>query len=474
MWSSYYSVTKITEALELLAQHRERARIIAGGTDLLIELERGVRKDIDCVIDITRIPNLHKIELQGDIFRLGPLTLHNHVVADPRIVARALPLAQASWEVGAPQIRNRATIAGNLITASPANDTIIPLRALGASVMLSSLEGERTVALADFYTGLRRTVMRPDEMLTAITFPALAENERGIFLKLGLRRAQAISVVTAGVVLRFDGDVITHAVITLGCVAPTVIQVAEAESYLVGKTLSTEVIQETARLASIAPKPIDDVRGSALYRTEMIRVLVSRALRRLASRTERENFPQHPALLWGGLAGAPASLAEASVHHAEEAIDTTINGKPYHITSGQEKTLLRWLREDAHLPGTKEGCAEGECGACTVFLDGAAVMSCMVGAPRAHNAKIVTVEGLTQEANLHPVQQAFIEQGAVQCGYCTPGFLMASAKLLEEEPHPTTEQIQQSITGNLCRCTGYYKIVDAVKMASEHPVVKEE
>ncbi len=466
MWDNYYSVTTLNEALEYLNVHRERARVIAGGTDILLEIERGQRPGLDALIDITRVPGLDQITFDGERIRLGALVTHNHVVGSALIVERALPLAQACWEVGAPQIRNRATVGGNLITASPANDTISPLIALDAEVTLVSKRGERVVRLREFYTGLRRSVMEPDELLTEVSFRALQPNERGIFIKLGLRRAQAISVINVTAMIALDGDSVSRAVITLGCVAPTVVRAPDAEAALVGGPLTPERIDAAARLAAAGVKPIADVRSSAEYRSEMTRVLVARALRTLAA-SEQAAIPREPAMLWGpDEAHTAHGLTTAQTHHDGQPIVTTINGQTYAVPTGYDKTLLRFLREDVHLTGTKEGCAEGECGACTVFLDGAAVMACMVAAPRAHGADIVTVEGLAGDDQLHPIQTAFVECGAVQCGYCTPGFLMAGAKLLEEKPEPTADQIRQSITGNLCRCTGYYKIVEAFERAS--------
>jgi carbon-monoxide dehydrogenase medium subunit len=187
----------VSDTLRLLAQHGKDARIIAGGTDILIELERKIRTP-QVLIDISHVPGLDRIELKKGLFHLGPLVTHNQVVASPEMVHLAYPLARACWEVGAPQIRNRGTIAGNLITASPANDTIVPLRVLGATVTLQSVHSKRSLPLHDFYKGVRKTAMADDEMLVDITFPPMNDEERGTFIKLGLRRAQAISVVNIG------------------------------------------------------------------------------------------------------------------------------------------------------------------------------------------------------------------------------------------------------------------------------------
>jgi len=468
MWKNYINATTIEEVLDILAREGEKARIVAGGTDLVLELERGQRKGIETLVDVSRIPGLDVIQMDEDgIIHMGPLVTHNHCVGSKLIQEYALPLALAAWEVGSPQIRNRGTVAGNLITASPANDTISPLMALGAKLCLRSAAGERVVDLAEFYTGVRKTVMRSDEMVVDIFFPAMRSGQRGMFIKFALRRAQAISLVNVAVVLSLEGGIVQKAVITLGAVAPVIIHAVKAEQFLVGKALSSEVIEQAGELAREAAKPINDLRSSAVYRSHMARLITKRALEAIQKHAEHTTLPESPILLWGKPVNVPSRLEKMSKFDGTQPIETTINGKKYSFASGHEKTLLHLLREDAGLIGSKEGCGEGECGACTLFLDGIAVMGCLVPAGRAHGADIRTIEGISEADTLHPVQEAFVTEDAVQCGYCTPGFVMSAVKLLEERPHPTLEEIQQGITGNLCRCTGYYKIIQAIDKAAQ-------
>src|SRR6266700_1695458 len=257
MWQNYLQPGSLEEALELLHQLNGQARVVAGGTDVLVELQRGV-KPTRTLIDISAIHDLKYIRHEGEYLFLGALATHNDVVASAACVEHALPLAQACWEVGAPQIRARATLAGNVVTASPANDTITPL-----------------MALHDFYPGVRRTLLKPNELLREIRVPAMTGSQRGLFLKLGLRRAQAISVINVALVLTFAGEQISDARITLGSLAPTIVHASTAEAYLKGKTLDAAVCEEAGRLANEDVTPIDDIRGSARYRRATLAALVA-------------------------------------------------------------------------------------------------------------------------------------------------------------------------------------------------------
>ena len=146
-------------------------------------------------------------------------------------------------------------------------------------------------------------------------------------------------------------------------------------------------------------------------------------------------------------------------------VRVTVNGATYGAAADVRRSLLAFLRDDLGLTGTKEACAEGECGACSIILDGRLVASCLIFAVEADGKTITTVEGLAGDGKLHPLQKAFVEHGAVQCGFCIPGMIVAAKHLLDQNPRPTEAEIRHAISGNLCRCTGYQKIVQAIAAA---------
>lgn len=159
-----------------------------------------------------------------------------------------------------------------------------------------------------------------------------------------------------------------------------------------------------------------------------------------------------------------SSKSEASICEAETTwpLRFTVNGTVVDLKVDPDETLYDLLRERLRLTGTKGACLEGECGSCTVILDGKPVTSCLVMAPQVEGRSVTTIEGLAQDSRLHPVQESFVAAGAVQCGYCTPGLIVSAAALLAENPHPSVEEVREALAGNLCRCTGYTKIIDAV------------
>jgi len=152
-------------------------------------------------------------------------------------------------------------------------------------------------------------------------------------------------------------------------------------------------------------------------------------------------------------------------------ITLNVNGDEHQIHTYYTRTLLEVLREDLHIQGTKQGCRAGECGACTVLIDDKPMNACMVLAAQAQGNTIVTIEDLANGDELHPLQESFVENGAIQCGYCSPGFIMVGKALLDKNPHPTEDEIQTAVSGNICRCTGYQKIIQAIDKVAKNEVV---
>ena len=459
----------VHQALTLLAENPE-LRPVAGGTDLVLDLARsGNGGEVD-LLDLTHVDGLAALDFADDaVISIGAAVTHADILRSRTAAEQILPLAQACLEVGSPQLRNRATVVGNVVTASPANDTISALLALDATVVIAALDGdsvvERQVKLEDFYVGFRTTVLQPGELVTRLVLPQPPATRRGIWVKAGLRKAQAISVVHAGLVLDIDDqNTVTAARIALGSVGPTVALSEPAAQILVGAELNPDTIAAAAEAAAASVTPIDDGRATASYRSASVRTVVSRALAAVLAGAEGGRWPDRVPLL--SVVAHGADLAVSAPVEVSD-VTATVNSQSYTHTPGGTGTLLDWLRETAGT-GTKEGCAEGECGACTVRLDGDAVMSCLVPATQAHGAQVQTIEGLSPDGGVHPMQQAFVDHFAVQCGYCIPGFVMAAQQLAEEfDTTPTRDEVELALSGNLCRCTGYYSIIDAVIAAIE-------
>lgn len=228
---------------------------------------------------------------------------------------------------------------------------------------------------------------------------------------------------------------------------------------LEGRAVSDALLVRAAEAAAAEGKP----RSSAEFRTRLIHdvtiQVLHKAVRRAGLPVEKRRRPWPKDCIQVKLEEAQA-MKTAEVH-------VTVNGTAYEKTVPCNQTLLRFLREDLYLTSVKEDCDEGECGACTVLLDECPVNSCLVLAAELDGREILTAEGLAEDGRLHPLQEAFIEAGAVQCGYCTPGMLISGIALLNRYPHPTRAQIRKEMEGNICRCTGYTRIADAVLLAVE-------
>ncbi len=289
--NTYLVPRSLTEALDMLAEYRGKARVIAGGTDVIPQM-RHRDFEVEALVDITRLPGMDLIEEEGDEVFLGGIVTHAQVASSPLIKEKAGLLAEGAARVGSPQIRNIATVAGNVVSGQPAADTSIPLLALNARVTIASREGDRTLPLTDFFLGIGKTALDSSkEILTRIRFKALGENEGGCYLRLSKRQALALPMLVCSCVVRVEPEnrVIEEASIALGPVAPTPFRATQAEAKLRNAPITRETLDAASDISMGECTPRDSLlRGSCEYREEMVKVFVRRSLK---GALEQAGFP---------------------------------------------------------------------------------------------------------------------------------------------------------------------------------------
>ncbi len=291
-WEEYLVPGSLEEALEMLDRYRGAARVIAGGTDIVPASRKGT-PGIKALVDITQIPGLDTIRLDGGTVKIGPLVTHTEVALSGLIREKGIALAEGASRLGSPQIRNIATLAGNIVNAQPGADTVIPLLALDGSVTVRSAQGERTVALAELFTGVGRTTIdSTKEIVTGISFPALGKGEASAAMRLAKRKTLVLPILTVAVVVGTDParKTFTRVRIAVGPVATTPLRCKAAEEILAGSPIGEAVIRKAAAEAEKAANPRTSlIRGTSEYRKAMVQVLVERGIAAALKRLEESN-----------------------------------------------------------------------------------------------------------------------------------------------------------------------------------------
>ena len=417
---------------EAVAQVRGGAVPVAGGTDLVVAARSGRRELPEALVSLHRVAELRGVRADDDgSLVLGALATHGELECSELARGGWAALADAAALVGSPATRHVGTVGGNLANASPAMELGSPLLVHGASIETTS---GRSLAVADFLLGPGRTALEPGELIARVVVPGPAASA---YVRLEYRAAMEIAVVGAAALLALDA----------GWAHPDGARRADrgrADVHPRNRRRGGVARRDTGRFCR---------RGRARGRAD------GADLRRARER----------ALPAGADPGRGQARAGARIRAGTPMsypLELTVNGIAHSLAVNGGRTLLTVLRDDLGLTGAKEGCDDSECGACMVLLGGRPVNSCSFLALQADRREVTTVEGLATAGALDPVQRAFVESGGIQCGYCTPGMLMSATALLAERRSPTADEVRAALAGNLCRCTGYQKIVQAVLVAA--------
>ena len=482
----YERPATLDEAIALLERHGGDARLLAGGTDLIIGL-RDRSESARVVVDVKHVAELRPgIAERDGVLAIAATTVMTDIAANARVGDRFVALAEAAAVVGSVQIRNRATLGGNICNASPAADTATPLLVYGAVVVVAGRGGVRRIPIDEFFVGPGATTLLRGEIVTAVELPLAGGRVGAAHLRRTRRRGHDLASVTLSSAV--DGRGVVR--IAYGSVGPRPVLAIDESGVLADPSSSDDArAARLERMLSAASPSPRSMRASPEYRLAMLRVLAARAVARAAERLveqSRASTAAPPRRVTSAAGPAPADAlapaagparaarprtlpAEAATPSSTDADDDSpvaiamvVNGRERRLEVPAHRTLLEALRDDLGLTGAKECCLVGECGACTVIVDGRTVDACLVLTVEADGADVRTVEGLAEGGRLSRLQEAFLEKGAAQCGYCIPGQLMSARSLLDLDPRPTLAAVQEGLAGNLCRCGGYRQIEEAI------------
>ena len=471
----YACPTTVEEAVALLASRSGDAKPIAGGQSLVPLLAFRLARPT-LLVDLRKLPGLDQIEISDEGVRLGARVRWRDIEGDERLCSAHPLLAAAVSHVAHHQIRNRGTIGGSLAHADPAAEMPGVAVACDAEITVVGTSGLRVVPAADFFLGALTTVLEPDELIVELRLPPWPARRLWAFEEFARRRGD---FAMAGIAAFYDEEETgrarnAHFGVIGACRRPH--RLTAAEAIVNGGVIDESVVGEAARVAAAAVDPPEDLHASALYRRALVATLLDRALNRAAAGSP------HPPAIAGPLADRRCAARQAHSRERREGprvrgragvgasaaaergsgIKFDVNGAPVSVEVEPRTSLADCLRHQLRLTGTHIGCEQGVCGACTVIVDGDAVRSCLMLAVQAEAADVVTIEGLSNDEALTPLQVSFRKHHAVQCGFCTPGMITTAHALLSAEPDADAARIREVLSGNLCRCTGYIPIVEAV------------
>jgi len=485
----YIRPATVADAVAALARADGEGKVLAGGQSLVPVLAMRLGRPA-VLVDINAVSGLNELSLTDDALYLGA-TVRQRQVEQHQAAAAVPLLAMALPWIGHREVRGRGTVCGSLAHADPAAELPAVAACLNATLDIEGPSGRRTVTAREFFTGPMATVLAPDELLVRARFPVAGPGEGFGFAEVGRRHGDfALTGVAVRVRLSRSGEVQDATLAAFGVsgrpmvrdVTPLLTSCADTPAAV----RAGLVRALTPAMSALADELVDtagDMHASNAYRRRLFTVLAARELATAhaharaagkgaagATTGARPSAGIAPAWPRPAPAAQPPPAAMLTPADGRATTHLTVNGTPVTLSLPPRVTLADALRDHLGLTGTHLGCEHGICGMCTVLADGHAARSCLLFACQLEGAEVLTIEGLGRPGELHPLQQAFGRHHALQCGFCTPGFLLSAYDLLTSKPGVTQEELAVELSGVLCRCTGYRNILSAVAdVTRSHP-----